>query len=511
MKNRIKLGFLTFIILLTFGCKKDPFYNPGDSFGSPSDLVYASVVNAREYASIRTGKPTVDTDGLIPYFELVAVRDASGNELTGEYLAKVSIIQPDTVVRTLSKEKWFVLNGDTIKKVTEIDSRNSGVIVIGDNNPYGIGDYTFDLKVTTTTPTGDILSTTFDKAFSLNVGPELISNLLYWPLTQNLVVGGSPSKTTTPFVLAGNKNVTYSLGSDTEKLTIDPANGTISLKPGYTVTVDETITPQVLVTSNISNEVVKYQDKDFLQIVISNTPVAINPADRIHFFYPDLAARSTVNGYTYRIIQLGSMLEANVWTSTTPTTFPGVDAERPAGANIKGIFTNAVVAPNLPHESWVIMNSQNISLYKNDFNCFATFYIQNQYVEYLTDGSTPSYLRVKVSTDYTGDQASANWTDVNDVLTCAIISAPTVEFTGLPYPGDQVATMGDPDGLKNPARNADAKWVKCVLDLSTYKISKNFTLAFHFLPRYTGPIVAPGRIGRYYVSDVHYTAIIKNP
>ncbi|MGQ1891075.1 hypothetical protein ACT29H_11610 [Thermophagus sp. OGC60D27] len=513
MKKNLFLifGFVC-LNLIGFGCTEDSFYSSEGKYQNPYDLRYADVLNAREYSSIHTGKPTVMTGGLIPVFEIVSIKDGDGNLLTGEYLSTVSILNADTIENSLDADDWYVLDGDTVKSYTGVDSYEAGMIVIEDENPYGIGDYYFTIKVTVTTPEGEKLSTTFEDAFHLQIGPKLVNNLLYWPIVQNIVVEGS-SSTTKPFILEGNSEVIFSLESDTEKLTIDSETGVVSLIAGYSVTENDTLIPTIKVTSKISGEEVSFQGEDFLKLIVSKDPLEDIPSvDMINIFYPTMEARNSIYGYTYKIVSAGSVSEANVWTPQSfKNSFPGAVDERPAdiASSIKSIMTNVTSGDNLPHESWVIMNSQNISLYKNDFDMEAIFYIQNKYVEYLDDGRTPTNLSVKVTTEYTGDVQKTVWEDVSDIVVCAIQNDPENTFVGLPYPGDQ--TGDDPDGKKGP--NADGRWVKCVLDLSPYKESKNFTLAFHLESLYDGVIVyngtPGGRPGRYYISDVHYVAKIK--
>jgi hypothetical protein len=209
--------------------------------------------------------------------------------------------------------------------------------------------------------------------------------------------------------------------------------------------------------------------------VLDDLPVI----DYIDVFYPTFEHR-IAHGYTYDIVEIGSMWNSIVWQpSSFKNTFPGAAERRPSiiASEIRVIENNMTKGDKLPHESWVIVNSQDISLYKSDFNMKATFFIQNKYVEYQADGSTPVDLLVKVSTDYDGKVGDATWTQVNDNLVCAIANAPDVTFTGTPYPGDQKGD--DPEGKKDLGKNADGKWVKCELDLTDYKESNNFTLGFH--------------------------------
>lgn len=510
MKKLLSAGLALLSIFIGTGCVEDPFYNPGDNYQNPTDLSYSEVVNSREFTRIRTAKPTVMTGGLVPTFEVVGVVDGAGNSLGSEYLSSVTVIQPILVEDIpLSESSYYVYEGDSIKTFDGINSREAGIIEIAEGNLFANGDYYFTIKVTSTTPDGQELSTTFDKGFHLLVGPQLPTGMLYVPMVQNLVIGGEP---TSQAQKDGNTDVTFSLGSDTDKLAIDPTTGVLSLVDGYSVTDTETIIPKIIVTSNISGEETLFEGESVIKVITSNEPLTdLLQVDYINFFQPSFGQRLSTYGYSYQIIEMGNLYNSLVWKpGSYVNTFPGAVDNRPAATKTeyKSIECNITRGENMPHESWVVINPQDINFYnKLNFDLKATFYIQNKYVEYLADGKTPVDLLVKVSTDYTNNVNTASWIQVNDILTCSIANNADVTFTGTPYPGDQ--SGDDPENRKNAGTNADAKWVKCELDLSDYKDSNNFVLAFHLKPFFEGAIEAPGRPGRFYISDVTYTATVK--
>ncbi len=513
MRNVISIGFICVVIGLLTQCTEDAFYEGGDSYHTPADLAYMDVVNARENSFIQTGKPTVDTDNLFPSFELVKVTDGKGNELSGEYISSVSIEQPVEVIKNLEPDYFYVENGDTVKTYKGVNSRNAGRITIAEGNPYGIGDYYFTIKVKTTTPDGVELSKVFENVFKLNVGPELVENLLYWPIAQNLVAGGDPSGKA--FALNGNSDISFELLNLKDTLTIDSKTGVISIDSKFTVNSRIDVYPQVQVKSNISGETTVFSGKDFLMLALSVNPVTDLPkVDVINFYYPTFAKKNGLYGYTFKVIRPGSIKSWNIFkTSGRGNSFPGAVDERPEKikGSVKAVENNATAGECLPFEGFMVVNPVDLTLYKR-FNQKVVFYIQNRYVEYLDDGTTPTKMLVKISSDYSGDVNKASWTDVNAELECAIENKPNDVFTGMPYPGDQ---KGDnPDGLKDPSRNADGKWVKCTLDLDKYNDAKRFTIAFHYNSYYTGSIknnapVNRGRPGTYYVSDVHFFANVK--
>lgn len=502
MKKNISVILFSFIFFTS--CEQDKFNDlEVENNQAPKDLSYLQILNAREFSQIKSGKPTIDTNKLVPIFEVVAGFKEDGTELDQSFMKDVSIENPTTSVKNLKPENYYTLNGEEVTTYVAVDNTNSGVITIADQNNFGNGKYTFTVKVTTNDGEKDF-ETIFDNAFEINVGPALVTNLLYSPLAQNLVVG-QVSETTQPFLITGNENITFELDSDQNKLNINEQTGVISLRSDYTTTENDTIYPAVKVISNISGEVTNFQGPSFLLLVASNAPVNL-PKQTKFFFYPTLEANNKQFGYSVDVLRQGLVPDNLIWTQQAPSPLANLDSSLPTISGKKGVVTNAVVGGvSEPHESDIILNSQDLSQYRLGFDLTAVFYIQNRFVEYLADGSTPTDLEIFMSTDYDGDNASANWTQINDQLLCRINSNTGASFTGTPYPGDQQGA--DPEGKKNSSENADGRWVRCELDLNPYKEEKNFTLKFKYNSYFTGEITgSSGRAGRYIISDVHYKA-----
>ncbi|TLX76034.1 hypothetical protein E9993_07440 [Labilibacter sediminis] len=492
-----KIAFLSMVFMLSLfiACQEDTFMEDSEMvYQPPTDLEYMDIIGAQEGQRIITFPPAVNTGRLVPYFEIVQIEDAQGNILDETYLKDVSIANP--VVDSLK------IDDETGEKIGVINYKEAGAITIADGNAFGHGDYYFDIKVITSPDEPTIRQeATFSKGFHLNVGPALVEALNYIPLTQNLLLDGS-KQTSEPFIPSGNKDIRFELGSHDDIFTIDPTTGVIKVKAGATPE-EGTYYPQVNVISNISEEVTTFEGEGFLALIVSESPVEI-PLKTINLFYPTLQAENTMYGYRKFVMEAGGVADNKIWIAGSPCNLAADD--RPSEASgAKSIMTNIVVGgQSLPHTSWVVINSQNLYNYSQGYDLSATFWSKNQYVEYMTDGRTPTNLEVYVSTDYTNNVENATWTQVNDILKCEINNSGNV-FTGTPYPGDQ---QGDnPDGLKDTGKNADAKWVKCVLDLENYKQEKNLTLAFKFASYFDEAISgATGRGGRYYISDVHFQA-----
>ncbi|WP_152287921.1 hypothetical protein [Flavicella marina] len=509
MKTISKLLLMSLgALFVLYGCNQDTF-SPNvslDNYMGPSELNYHEILNARENAALKTGTPTIQTNGLVPFFEIVSAKKADGTELDETYMKDVTITNPVEKTVDLDPEDYIIFEGDTIKSYTAYNYSKAGVIEIADENNFGIDDYYFSVKVSTQNGES-ITSATFNDVFHLGVGPGLVTNLLYSPIAQNLVTNTNAT-TTQPYLITGNPDVTFSLASDTDKLKIDTQTGVISLQEDYTTTQNDTIYPTVEVTSNISQEVTEFQGSSFLFLVASNDPVDL-PKQTNYFFYPTLEAESKLYGYEKTITQPGDVTEAKTWIQAAPS--PLAADERPESViGNKSLWTNMTAGDWEPHESYITINPQDLTQYRLGYDLAMVFYTKNQYVEYKTDGATPTELEIYISTDYTGDDETSTWIQINDQLSCQINSTTSTPFIGTPYPGDQKLGDGDPDGRKDPTRNADAKWVRNELNLNPYKDSKSFALKFKIVATYTGPgkpsSGAKGRPGRYYVSDVHFKA-----
>lgn len=513
-----QLLFAIFTMVFLFsGCVEEAFDDAKSlqSPQAPTGLKYASVSNAREFSVLVSGAPTYNAYGAVPFFEIVAVKDESGNAIPQSVIDEYFMIlnYSEETVKVADEFGYVNASGQLITEYTVINSTNIGRILIQTNNPLSLGTYFFDIKMTTTF--GDqVFESTFENVFELYMGPALASGLLYVPGGQNLLTSVASAETTVPYVFGANPDYRFELADNTDKFTIDANTGVISLKSGYTASAEpEIVSPAINIISNITDEVVSFSD--VVEIYISENPVNI-PKLTISLFYPTLEAENIQYGYRVHIVEEGDA--AVTWNNLAAQNISGV--ERPAeNANQKRLEINLVrpsAGAQVPHESWAIMNSQDLSSFQFGYDVEAVFYTKNRFVEYLTDGTSPSFIEAYVSTDYLGDFNSATWTNVTDALVSNIESGAGfeegTEFMGLPYPGDQnLRGLPNPDNLKDPAKNADDKWVKSMLDLGDYIGMTNVTLALRVYTTFDGTIAYDSggpfdRSGRYLLSDVNITA-----
>lgn len=170
MKKNL-IFFALFSLLLGFtSCEEESFPSPKEIEGKPKDLMYPQVVNAREFTKIESGTPTIDTDGLIPVYEIVSVKKSEGGKLDDSYLQDVRILNA-TYEDTLIDYEGGQYN-DTVPNYG-----NAGNIIIEDDNKFGPGAYSFSVEASTMNK-GMAQSTVFEDVFQFTVGPQLVEDLL---------------------------------------------------------------------------------------------------------------------------------------------------------------------------------------------------------------------------------------------------------------------------------------------------------------------------------------------
>jgi hypothetical protein len=478
-KHTLRLSFLAILVVLLLQSCEDK-----SSFGEdlqllivPTDISYPDIINAREFSYIESAVPFMSANGHPVHLELVNIKK-DGEILDPSYMNSVTMLGFTTI------ETEHPDTGDII--LTK-DLSENGKIVIADGNPFSNGDYYFTIKASVVVGS-DWDSAIFEDVFHLNVGPGLAEGIAYCPFKMNFVSG--ENTTSNPVELFGaNPDVRYELGSESEKLTIDPVTGAISLNPSYAVSETEYLNPIITVVSNISEEVVSFEEK--FTAVISATPIVLEK-ENDYFFFPNLipVTKDNLNfggdGWSRQVVESHSDDDGwynpkALWRAKTPPVNTPDALAVQADSGVK--WTQRLEIPfwtvAKPHDSWVIMDSQNLALYEGCFDSKAVFwyalYMKEVQSGYEADGSAPIGLEVHITNNFTGDVTTTDWTQVNDILECEINNNGTV-FTGTPYPGDQTGL--NPDGLKDPAKNANKLWVRCELNLEDYKTQNSFTIAF---------------------------------
>lgn len=512
-----KLLILLFTSATIFtGCVEEAFEEGGISSSpqAPSGLKYASVVNAREYAVLISAPPTYNAYGAVPLFEIVAVRDENGATLPQDTIDTYFSILNYSIdtVKVDAEYAYINAQGDSITQYPVVDMNDIGRIRIEGGNSLAEGNYFFDINMSTTFEEQSF-ETTFENVFELYMGPQLVSGLVYIPGGQNLLTSGGSNTTTKPLLFNANPDYRFELADNQDKFSIDASTEVITLNSGYVPASEpEIVSPTINWISNISQEVVSFTD--VINIYISNDPVVI-PKLTVNVFYPTLEAQNTAYGYSIHAVNQGD--DAMIWANLAADAATGSD--RPSeNANQKKLELNLVrpsPSAQVPHESWAIMNSQDLSAYQLGFDVEAEFFTKNQYVEYLSvDGTSPIELEVYISTDYMGNFANATWTDISDDLVSIIEVSGEFpegnEFSGLPYPGDQnLRDFPNPDDRKDPAKNADGKYVRSTFDLVDYLGESNVTFAFRVYTTFSGTLSYAfpfDRTGRYMLADFNITA-----
>ena len=511
---------LSFVV---FSCK-DTLKN--NSPGTPYDLRYVSVTNAREGGEIVTAPPTVQTGGLTPTFELVGISRGDGSALDDSYLDDVYIGESEQIDIPISPDAGYLdEDGNPLTFFTSENTARNGIITVAAGHRFTAGDYYFDIKVTTHEG-GTTHQTVFEDAFHLNVGPLLPTNLVYTPKNQNLVYGQADSKTSAPLMPSANPDVTFELETHSDLLAIDGETGAISLAPGYAYSGYDTLTPTVRVVSNISGEVTVFNNR--ITTIITDKPEEM-PLETIYPFYPTLRTAGSKptggDGFTVQVIQPG--VGDDIWgevDNSTGRTFvaPPERPEENTEQTTLETQTHNGSGLTTPTTSWMVTTTQDLTPYRYGYELSFNYYYMPHFQTYMANGGSPTDLEVYISTDYTGgdiQDAEGNWlngtwTQVNADMRCwkgGANGAPWGdEFRGTPYPGNQSGP--DPDNRKRPELGTFyGMWVKCSYDIAPEQITSNVTVAFKIASYFEGEITnnaaAPGRGGIFFLSDFNYMAV----
>ena len=524
IKTIFKLSYLAiFVMLLLQSCAEED-----SSFGKdlkvqtlPTEISYPEILNAREFVEIVSAAPFMNTNGQPVTLELVSIK--KGEEmLDASYLNSVSILNYSTIEteaenKTDPNAPWIVKTNNLYEM---------GKISIAEGELFSNGEYFFTVSASAEI-NGAEETRVYEDALRLMIGPDLIDGIAYCPFNMNFVSG--ENTTSNPAELfGGNDDVRFELSTESEKLVIDGATGALSLNSSYTISATEVLKPIINVISNVSDEVMSFEN--MFTATISTTPVVLDKqAD--YFFFPTLRTTAKKNvglggeGYSrvfieHKGVQAGDPEETSDWYITNAlwrshkkaTTFlppvPTPDAVKVrADAEVSG--TTELQMPFWtivnPSDTWIVMDPVNLALYEGCFNSKAVFWYNlflNNKACYELDGSTPIGLEVYITNNYTGDTSSTDWTQVNDVLECEINDNGTI-FAGTPYPGDQTGL--NPDGLKDPTKNANNLWVRGELNLDDYKAEESFTIAFRVKTYFDTAPNCPV-IGLAQISNLHFVA-----
>lgn len=510
-------------MLLAQSCDKED-----SSFGKdlqlqmlPSEISYPDILNAREFRAVQSAAPFMDTNGHPVIFEIVSIK--KGEELLDiSYLSTVSVLN------------YAVIETEVIEKADSINTRTvytnnlyeMGKVTIADENPFASGEYFFSIRVSAEI-SGSLQSKVFEDVLRLMIGPNLADGIAYCPFNMNFISG--EDITSNPAELfGGNLDVRYELGSELDKLLIDGITGAITLNPSYIISATELIKPIINVVSNITDEVMGFEET--FTATLSTTPIVLDK-EANYFFFPTMRTTAKKNvglggeGYSrvfieHKGIQAGDAEETSDWfinnalwkSHRNKNNFldPVPTADAVAVRTDAGVFgTTKLEMPffNIvnPSNTWIVMDPVNLGLFEGCFDSKAVFWYNLFFKStscYELDGSGPIGIEVYITNNYNGDPASTDWTQVNDVLECEINDNGTT-FSGTPYPGDQTGL--NPDGLKDPAKNANNLWVRSELNLEDYKTQSSFTIAFRVKTYFDTAPNCPVS-GSASISNVHFVA-----
>jgi len=503
-KNLLRYSYLLafFLAFLNQGCQDESSFGVDlELVKTPENLSYPEILNAREFSYIESATPFIDANSQPLVFEIVSIKK-DGEVLGDSYMNSVTILGFETV------QVIEVESGNTVE-ITDLS--NAGKIIIEEGSPFGYGDYYFTIKATVAETQE---STLFLDAFHLNVGPDLVDAISFCPFKYNFNPSATDNFTVAPEVMSGNSNILFELGTEADKLSIDPTTGVLSANPSYSITATETLHPTINIVSPISNEVVSFENT--VTVVLSSEAVDLGLTVD-YFFYPSLKPTNNKNlaaggnGYSRKIPvdPFAGWVSANhIWRKDAAVSTPdAVAARADAGVTGNNSLRSNYWGPLVsPWETWVIADHVNLASYKGCFDTKVVFWTKINLpadvapLDYFSDGRTIVGMEIQITDNYTGDIEGTNWTQINDILTCEIADNGT-EFIGTPYPLSGVPDMDD-------AKNANGKWVRCELDLADYIDNTTFTIAFRNLTYYDEDLSSTLR-GEGFISDLHFVATEK--
>jgi hypothetical protein len=525
MKNKtiFKLSCMAVsVILLLQSCEdKSSFGEDLQVEQLPTVISYPDILNFREFSYIESAVPFMNSNFHPVTLELVSIKKGA-EILDASYLSSVSILNYSVIESEVIKandtiNSWIVYTNDLSKM---------GQIIIEDENSFANGEYLFTIKGSAEF-NGVMESKVYKDALRLVIGPELAEGIAYCPFKMNFVSGENITSESAE-LFGGNPDVRYELSTEADKLTIDAVTGAISLNSSYAVSKEEYVYPIINVVSNVSEEVVPFEGT--FTAVLSATPIELEK-ENDYFYFPTLRTTAKKNvglggdGYSRAFIehngvQAGDPEETTDWFITNamwkshknkrkflpPVPTPDAVAARDEAGVVNTTLLKVPFWTIVdPSDSWIVMDPVNLGLYEGCFDSKAVFWYNlflNDYSGYELDGSTPIGLEVHITNNYTGDVTTTDWTQVNDVLECEINDNGTI-FMGTPYPGDQTGL--NPDGLKDPSKNANNLWVRGELNLDDYRTEGSFTIAFRLKTYFeTAPNLPVN--GSVQLSNVHFVA-----
>lgn len=474
----------------------------------PTSLSYTDIIGHSEFSYIETSVPTYNSNGHPVTFEIISIKK-DGSVLDNTYIDATSIVNY-SVIET---EETIGETGEDHIIYTN-DLTEAGKIIIEEGNPFANGDYFFTIKASVEI-NNSTESITFEDALHLQVG--WANGVTYCPFKVNFVNGGG-TVSGPATILGGRTNTRFELGSDEDKLVIDPETGAISLNPSYTVTETESISPIVKLIYE-SNESAPLNFSGMFTAVLSATPVELEKETN-YFYYPKLKPLDANNpsagglGYTVNTNDFTSKpnwVKKHFYKSIVPAAKLDfgevIETRTEAGvSDISGLQFNYWGPLKNPFESWMIANPVNLATYSGCFDTKVVFWIKQNIPQNILDDvfpgetETPVGIEIKITDNYTDDVSTTTWTDINELLTCKIGEAGS-EFVGTPYP------VSGEIGAEGSANNT---WVKCEMDLPVeeYGDFSSFTLAFRTKTNYDSDLSANLR-GELYISDLHFVATEK--
>ena len=428
------------------------------------------------------------------------------------------------------------------------DAEQKGTLKLMNNHPFTAGTHSVDVFVWY----GEMDCET---TFTFTITAPMVDSIAYTPNSVTWDYDTEISATSAATLFMDGVQVSdeykFTLLTDTDKLQIDPNTGTISPNPTYVpeLGANLSITPSIKISTADSTQHVEFTGSEQL-LKINIVKAATARLGR--FFIPTVEAMGDDGtGTNFKVITPQKGNPQNLWTLSslienyrepyvklecvrqdleTPLVGELPEVRLPIwGVGLTPPKVDGVVPASQEFESWMVFEPQDLTLYNTaEHDVSATVWMQNEWVLYFADGTSPTNVQLYMSN--THDYNSANisesdWTEVTTIKGQIHHKAGGLKVDGLthiPYLGNNTLTEGDVVADKKNTdhvwEHREGPWLKVNADMSSYLGKSNFMFAIRVTGRpiaqedvyqqgqAVSGLVRPGNV---HVANVYYTATEK--
>ncbi len=419
-------------------------------------------------------------------------------------------------------------------------TKHKGTVVCMNNHPFKVGTHTAKIFVWY----GKL---NYETTLTFSVVEPMVDSIVYQPNAITWDYDADIRPTTSAMLYVKGKQVydsyTFSLLTEKDKLIIDSESGVISPNPAYTpeLGANLTISPSIKVTSPDGAQSVEFAgSKELIKINIVKSASA-----RLgRFFIPTVEAPVDGIGTHFKVITPKKGNPQEIWKMSmlienykepyeklecvrqdleTPLVGELPEVRLPIwGLRMTPVKADNVIPASEEFETWLILEPKDFRLYKdNKHTLNATVWMQNEYVNYFNDGTSPTNVQLYMSN--THDYASttinqSDWTEITTISGQIHNKAGGLKVDNLsqiPYLGNNLPKGDDTVlHLKNPNNvweNRQGPWLKASVDMKDFMGKENVIFAIRITCKAIAqedvyPSGQAARPGNVHIANIYYTA-----